>query len=81
MPAVLVHLLLEWNTYLHFNSDIGKFVWKPDEESDGGEGAENIVLLIFVLWLCLTCRWVRVCGLGKKSCLGPAEISSFLAGI
>ena len=39
MPAVLVHLLLEWNTYLHFNSDIGKFVWKPDEESEGGEGA------------------------------------------
>ena len=31
IPAVLVHLLLEWNTYLLFNSDIVNFVWKTDE--------------------------------------------------
>ena len=30
--AVLVHLLLEWNTYLLFNSDIVNFVWKTDEK-------------------------------------------------
>ena len=44
---VLVHLLLEWNTYLLFNSDIVNFLWKTDE---GGRGAVSIVLLIVVLW-------------------------------
>ena len=29
---VVVHLLLEWNTYLLFNSDIVNFMWKNDEE-------------------------------------------------
>ena len=43
----------------------------------GREGAESIVLLIFVLWRCFTCRWVRVVGWGRKSYLRPAEISSF----
>ena len=33
---VLFHLLLEWNTYLHFNSDIINFVWKTDEGEGGG---------------------------------------------
>ena len=33
---VLVHLLLEWNTYLHVNSDIVNFVWKTDEGREGG---------------------------------------------
>ena len=75
VPAVLVHLLLEWKIYLHFNSDIVNFVWKTNEER--GRGAENIVLLIFVLWRCFTCRWVRSCGLGRRFYLGPAEISSF----
>ena len=36
MPAALVHLLLESNTYLHFNSDIVNFVWKTDEGEGGG---------------------------------------------
>ena len=35
---VLVHLVLELNTYLHFNSDIVNFVWKTDEEGRGGGG-------------------------------------------
>ena len=66
ISAVLVNLLLEWNTYLLFNSDIVNFVWKTDEEMEGGEEAENIVLLIFVLWLCFTCWWVRSYSLGQK---------------
>ena len=43
-PSWGVQLLLWWNIYLLFNSDIVSFVWKTDE----GE-AESIVLLIFVL--------------------------------
>ena len=31
IPAVLVHLLLELKTYLHFNSDVANFVWNTDE--------------------------------------------------
>ena len=31
------------------------FVWKTD---DGEAG--NIILLIFVLWGCFNCRWVRI---------------------
>ena len=42
-----------------------------------GGGAESIALLIFVLWRCFTCRWMRGCWLGQKSYLGPADISSF----
>ena len=42
---VLVHLLLEWNTYLHFNSDTVNSVWKTNE---GGErGAESIFFVNF----------------------------------
>ena len=37
---------------MHFNSDI--------------VNAESIVLLIFVLWRCFTCCWVKDCGLGQK---------------
>ena len=46
---------------MHYNSDIANFAWKTDE----GEGG-SIVLLIFVLWRCFTCRWVKSCGLGEK---------------
>ena len=35
VPPVLIHLLLQWNTYLYFNSDIVNFVWKTDY--GGGE--------------------------------------------
>ena len=41
--AVRVQLMLGWNAYLLFNTDIVNFVWKTNE----GE-AESIVLLIFV---------------------------------
>ena len=59
--VVLVRLPLEWNTYLLFNSDIVNFVWKTEgggEEGGGGgrEGAESIVLLIFVIWRCFNGR-------------------------
>ena len=40
--AILVHLLLEWNTYLLFNSDIVNFVWKAEERE-----AESIVFVNF----------------------------------
>ena len=43
--AVWVHLPLGMNVYLVFNPDTVNSVWKTDE----GE-AENIALLIFVLW-------------------------------
>ena len=43
----------------------------------GGGGAESIILLILVICCSFTCRWARGCGLGRKSNLGPAEISSF----
>ena len=68
--AVRVQLSLGWNTYLLFSTDIVNFVWKTNE----GE-AECIVLLIFVLWRCLNCRWMRVGG--RKFYLGRAEIGSF----
>ena len=51
-------------------------MWKTDEEGGGG-GAESIILLILVICCSFTCRWARGCGLGRKSNLGPAEISSF----
>ena len=51
---VRVQLLLGWNTYLLFNTDIVNFVSKTDE----GE-AESIVLLILVLWWCFNGRWMR----------------------
>ena len=38
IPAVL--LQLEWNTYLHLNSDIANFVWKTDEVG-GREGGRR----------------------------------------
>ena len=70
---VLVHLPLEWNTCLLFNSDIVNVVWKAVEK--GREGAESIILLIFVLWHCFNRRWIV--RWGRKSYLGPAEIASF----
>ena len=66
--TVRVQLPVGWNTYLLFNSDIVKFVWKTDY----GE-AESIVLLISVLWRCFNHRWMR----GGNSYLGPAGIASF----
>ena len=63
IPAVLVRLLLEGNTYLLFNSDIVNFVWKTVK---GGGERESIVLLIFVIWRCFNRRWVSGCGLGQK---------------
>ena len=41
--------------------------------------AESIVLLIFAFWWCFNCRWMRGVGGqgGRKSYLGPAEITSF----
>ena len=64
--AILVHLLLEWNTYLLFNSDIVNFVWKINGGGGSGwvRGAESIVFLIFVIWCYFNRRWVRGCGLG-----------------
>ena len=44
-----------WNTYLFFNFHIVNFVWEIDEGEVG-----NIILLIFVLWGCFNCRWVKV---------------------
>ena len=55
-----------------FNFDIVNFVWKTEERE-----AKSIVLLIFALWRCFNCRWVRVCGWGRKSYLGSTEIASF----
>ena len=37
MPAVLVHLLLEWNTYFHFNSDSVNVNWETDEREGRGQ--------------------------------------------
>ena len=59
--VVRVQLSLEWNTYLHLNSDIVNFVWKTDEVE-----IESIVLLIFVLWRSFHCRWMRGGGVGQK---------------
>ena len=62
-PAVLVHLQLEWNTYLLFNSNIVNFVWKTDE---GEVRGRKHFLKIFVPWRSFNHRWVRGCGLGQK---------------
>ena len=75
IPADLVHLLLEWITYLLLNSDIVNFVWKTDE--GGGWWTKSIVLLIFVLWHCFNRWWVRDCWLGQKVLFRVAEIVSF----
>ena len=37
--VVLVHLLLEWNTYLLLNSDIVNFAWKTVEGNGRGQKA------------------------------------------
>ena len=43
-----------------------------DSDSDGPNSKtdemerESLVLLIFVLWWCLNCRWVRGGGVGQK---------------
>ena len=57
--AVRVQLLLGWNTYVLFHTDIVNFVWKTDE-------AESIVLLFFVLGQCLNLRWMRGSRVGQK---------------
>ena len=44
--------LQHWQSELNYH--ILNFVWKTDE----GE-AESIVLVIFVLWWCFNCRWVK----------------------
>ena len=62
---VLVHLPLEWNTYLLFNSDIANFVWNT-YESGRERKPESIVLLIFVLWPCFNRRFVRGSVVGQK---------------
>ena len=67
--AVGVQLLLGWNTYLLFNTDILNLVQKTNEG-----GVKSIVLLIFLLWFVFgwgVVRWRR------KPYLGPAEIASF----
>ena len=46
MPAVLVHLLLEWNIPVHFNSDTVNFAWKTDE----GEGRGQTALFCYILF-------------------------------
>ena len=71
--AVRVQLPLGWNTYLLFNSDIVNFVWKTDERE-----AESIVLLIFVLWWCFNCLWVRGCGVGQKVLLRASRNRVFI---
>ena len=68
--AVRVQLLLGWNTYLLFNSNIVKFVWKINERE-----SESVVLIIFVYWRRFYCRWVRGGGVwGRKSYVGIAGI-------
>ena len=69
---VRAQLLLGWNTYLLFNSDIVNFVWKTDEGK-----AESIVLLIFFFGGALIIGGWGVVGWGRKSYLGPAEITYF----
>ena len=71
-----VQLQLQWNTCLLFNSDIVNFVWKTNV----GE-AESIDWLIFYLWRCFNCWWVRNCRVGQKVYLGTAEITSFFSWV
>ena len=71
--AVRVQLMLAWNTYLVFNTDIVNFAVKTN--------AESTVLLIFLLWRSLHRRWMRGGGVGQKSYLGPTEIVSFSSRI
>ena len=47
------------------------FEWKTDEEEP-----ESIVLLIFVFWWCLNCKWKMV-GWGTKFYLGAGGFASF----
>ena len=70
--AVRVQLPLGLNICLLLNSDIVSFAWKTDEGK-----TESIVLIIFRVWRCFNCRWVRMVGCAKKSHLGPVEIASF----
>ena len=71
--AVRVQLMLAWNTYLVFNTDIVNFAVETN--------AESTVLLIFLLWRSLHRRWMRGGGVGQKSYLGPTEIVSFSSRI
>ena len=70
---VRVQLMLAWNTYLVFNTDIVNFAVKTN--------AESTVLLIFLLWRSLHRRWMRGGGVGQKSYLGSTEIVSFSSRI
>ena len=71
--AIRVHLPLGWNTYLLFNTDIVKFVWKTDEV-----GRQKALFCNFLFFggASIFGRW-GVVGWGRKSYLGPAEIASF----
>ena len=77
---VLVHLPLEWNTYLLFNSDIANFVWNTDESGRERE-PESIVLLIFVLWPCFNRHFVRGSVVGQKVLFRAFLLSLFPARI
>ena len=62
LRSIRVQLLLGWNTYLLFNSDIVNFVWKTNE----GE-TESTVLFIYVLWRYFNHWWMRGSGHGVES--------------
>ena len=49
--AVWVRLLLGWNTYLFFNSDIVNFVWKIDEGEAESSVFVNFCSLVVLLLL------------------------------
>ena len=66
--AFRVQFLLGWNTCLFFNSHIVNFVWESDEGEAGN------ILLIFVLWRCFNCWWVRV----EAECLIWGQLKSHL---
>ena len=63
--------------YLLFNSDIVNLLLNTD-----GEKTEDLILIIFVVWNTLIVGPWAMVGLlvawSRKSCLGPAEISSFV---
>ena len=60
--AVRVQLLLRWNTYILFNSDIMNFVWKIDDRE-----TESIAFLIFVLYQRFNRRWVKGGGVVQEA--------------
>ena len=63
---VLVHLLLEWNNYLDFNSDIVNFVWKTDQGGGGRDRKHcflNFCSLVLLYLLLGEGLWVRAASL------------------